>query len=91
MDRRSSTDIPYHLTDFFGIAGLSSSLLGSVITSVVGLCAAIVAFFLIEMKSVGRWVLVFWGVVFITLAMRKALTDVSAFLFIRDRLTQLID
>lgn len=57
-------------SDFFGIAGLSSALLGSVITSVVGLSAAIVAFFLIEMESVGRRELVFWGVLVVTLSMR---------------------
>ncbi|CAK7228506.1 hypothetical protein SBRCBS47491_006926 [Sporothrix bragantina] len=61
--------IQSYSTYFFGIAGLSNSLFGSVIVSVVGLVSAVVAFFLIEMKSVGRWSLVFWGVTGITLSM----------------------
>lgn len=58
-------------SDFFTIARLSNALLGSVIVSCVGLGAAIFAFFLIELKTVGRWHLVFWGVIGITLSMRK--------------------
>ncbi|KAL1896079.1 hypothetical protein Sste5346_004818 [Sporothrix stenoceras] len=61
--------IQSYSTYFFGIAGLSNSLFGSVIVSVVGLVSAVIAFFLIEMKSVGRWHLVFWGVSGITLSM----------------------
>ncbi|KAH8667001.1 general substrate transporter [Xylariales sp. PMI_506] len=56
-------------TYFFTVAKLSNALFGSVIVSCVGLAAAIVAFFLIERKSVGRWPLVFYGVIGITLAM----------------------
>ncbi|KAH6957824.1 general substrate transporter [Ilyonectria sp. MPI-CAGE-AT-0026] len=54
---------------FFTIAGLSNALLGSVVVSCVGLGAAIFAFFLIELRTVGRWHLVFWGVIGITLSM----------------------
>ncbi|CAK7203119.1 hypothetical protein SEUCBS139899_005848 [Sporothrix eucalyptigena] len=59
-------------TYFFGIAGLSNSLFGSVIVTVVGLASAVIAFFLIEWKKVGRWHLVFWGVAGITLSMYSA-------------------
>lgn len=59
-------------TYFFTIAGLSNALVGSVIVSCVGLAAAVVAFCLIEMKSVGRWPLIFWGVTGITLSMRES-------------------
>ena len=45
--------------------------------SCVGLAAAICAFFLIEMKNVGRWSLVFWGVVFITLSMRMSFKHIT--------------
>lgn len=62
--------IPFS-SDFFTIAGLSNALLGSVVVSCVGLGAAIFAFFLIELRTVGRWHLVFWGVAGITLSMRK--------------------
>lgn len=59
------------ILDFFELAGLSNALLGSVIVSCVGLMSAVVAFFLIELKSVGRWPLVFFGVLGITLSMCK--------------------
>ncbi|KAK4940578.1 hypothetical protein LTR10_019337 [Elasticomyces elasticus] len=59
-------------TYFFTIAKLSNALLGSVIVSIVGLAAAVVAFCLVEKKSVGRWALVFWGVVGITISMHSA-------------------
>ena len=72
----SLSDLPQLLTsmhpDFFTIAKLSNALLGSVIVSIVGLAAAVVAFCLVEKKSVGRWALVFWGVVGITISMRKS-------------------
>jgi MFS transporter, SP family, general alpha glucoside:H+ symporter len=57
------------MADFFETAGLSDSLLGSVIVSCAGLAAAFASFFLIETKKVGRWPLVFWGVVGITISM----------------------
>ncbi|KAK9447081.1 general substrate transporter [Limtongia smithiae] len=56
-------------TYFFTVAELPNALLGSVIVSCTGLGAAICAFFLIEIKTVGRWLLVFWGAVTITLSM----------------------
>lgn len=55
--------------DFFTNAQISNALFGTVIVSCVGLAAAIVAFFLVDTKVVGRWNLVFWGVVGITLSM----------------------
>jgi hypothetical protein len=79
--RKWPTNIPLLHLDFFTVAKLSNALLGSVIVSCVGLAAAICAFFLIEMKSVGRWPLVFWGVVGITLSMRKCSLNISSLLF----------
>ncbi|OJJ42785.1 hypothetical protein ASPZODRAFT_104447 [Penicilliopsis zonata CBS 506.65] len=56
-------------TYFFEEAGVSNSLFSSVIVSCAGLGAAIIAFFFVENKKVGRYNLVFWGVTGITLSM----------------------
>jgi len=58
-----------YATYFFVIAGSKDPLVASVITTAVGLSANFVSFFLIENKRVGRWGLLFWGLVFMTASM----------------------
>jgi hypothetical protein len=57
--------------DFFQIAGSKTPLVNSVITTVVGLGANFATFFLIENKRVGRWGLLFSGLIVMTISMRE--------------------
>ncbi|GFZ45718.1 hypothetical protein JCM24511_03447 [Saitozyma sp. JCM 24511] len=66
-----------YATYFFQIAGSKTPLVNSVITTVVGLGANFATFFLIENKRVGRWGLLFSGLIVMTISMLAiALIDV---------------
>ncbi|KAL7420436.1 hypothetical protein Q5752_004386 [Cryptotrichosporon argae] len=56
-------------TYFFTLANISNSLAASSLVSALGLVGAIVAFFIIERKVIGRFWLVFFGVASITVCM----------------------
>ena len=60
-------------TYFFEIAHLDNALEGSVIVYVVGIVASIIAFALMDTKAVGRWPLLFYGLVIMTLMMRESI------------------
>jgi SP family general alpha glucoside:H+ symporter-like MFS transporter len=69
---------PFH-ADFFVIAKQSDPLISSVITTSVGLASNFISFFLIENKKIGRWMLLFVGIIVMTLCMLGlGITDVVA-------------
>jgi hypothetical protein len=69
--RVGSSRILLTSADFFQIAGSKTPLVNSVITTVVGLGANFATFFLIENKRVGRWGLLFSGLIVMTISMRE--------------------
>lgn len=58
-------------TYFFTLAKISNPLKASVVVSCLGLVGAIIAFFVIEKKVIGRFQLVFGGIIAVTICMRK--------------------
>ncbi|OJJ42472.1 hypothetical protein ASPZODRAFT_125479 [Penicilliopsis zonata CBS 506.65] len=56
-------------TYFFEIAHLDNSLEASVIVYVVGIVASIIAFALMDMPKIGRWPLLFYGLIIMTVMM----------------------
>jgi len=64
-------------TYFFQLAGSTDPLINSIITTAVGLLCNFVSFFLIESKRVGRWGLLFGGIVVMTCCMRELSTSFS--------------
>ena len=64
---------------FFSLAGQKDPLVSSVITTAVGLACNFLSFFILESKRIGRWFLLFVGLVVMTLCMLGiALIDVIA-------------
>lgn len=58
-----------YMTYFFSLAGESDPLISSVISSVLSLFANFCTFFLLENKRIGRWRLLFGGVIVMTFSM----------------------
>ena len=58
-------------TYFFTLAKISNSLKASVVVTCLGLAGAIASFFVIERKLIGRFWLVFVGIVMVTISMRE--------------------
>lgn len=64
---------------FFTLAGQKDPLVSSVISTAVGLACNFLSFFILESKRVGRWFLLFAGLIVMTLCMLGiALIDVIA-------------
>ncbi|GAA5999662.1 uncharacterized protein JCM10292_003680 [Rhodotorula paludigena] len=58
-----------YATYFFQLAGQSDPLISSVITTAVGLAVNFISFFVLESKRVGRWALLFGGLIVMTACM----------------------
>jgi MFS family permease len=56
-------------TYFFTVAGISDALAASSVVSALGLAGAICAFFIVEKKVIGRFWLVFLGMIAVTICM----------------------